>query len=270
MSKTQSNSQKIVLMVGDGLRHQYFFRQLNSRHPIAAVLIQSSNYPEPTAKSKEEENAWNWFFSRRENFEKDSLTPSLKLKPLNKPDIINLENNELNTMDTLSLIKKYAPGFIAVFGTGIIKEEMLSHYPDSIYNLHVGIPEFYRGSSCNFWPIHNRDFKNLGATVHKIDKGVDTGNIAGKSFIPLSLDDNEQSIMWKTLKAGTQLMDETIQKWKRGTLHLKSQKRIGKLYKMNEFKPAAILNVKSMVESGVLRSELESILSIQSYPLTKH
>ena len=123
MSKTQSNSQKIVLMVGDGLRHQYFFRQLNSRHPIAAVLIQSSNYPEPTAKSKEEENAWNWFFSRRENFEKDSLTPSLKLKPLNKPDIINLENNELNTMDTLSLIKKYAPGFIAVFGTGIIKED---------------------------------------------------------------------------------------------------------------------------------------------------
>jgi len=62
------------------------------------------------------------------------------------------------------------------------------------------------------------------------------------------------------LKVGTQLMNETIHKWKRGTLHLKVQKQIGKQYKMNAFNPAAILNVKLMVESGELRSKLESTL----------
>jgi methionyl-tRNA formyltransferase len=248
-------------MIGDGLRHQYFYRQLNSRHHIAAVLILSSNYPKPTAKTKEENDAWNWFFEKRDEFERDSLTSSLELKPKNKPDIINLEGSKLNSPKTLSLIKKYSPGFIAVFGIGILKDEILSHFSDSIYNLHLGLPEFYRGSSCNFWPIYNRDLKNLGATVHRVEKGVDTGKITEIKAITLKYDDNEQSLMCKTLKVGTQLMDETLQKWKRNTLHLKVQKKIGKQYKMNEFNPAAILNVKLMVESGELRSELESTLS---------
>jgi methionyl-tRNA formyltransferase len=247
-------------MIGDGLRHQYFFRQLNSKHHITAVFTFSTNYPEPAAKTKEERDAWDWFFERRSEFEKDILTPTLKLNPQNKPDIINLEGSKLNSPETLSLIKKYSPEFIAVFGIGILKKEILSYCTNSIYNLHVGLPEFYRGSSCNFWPIYNRDLKNLGATVHKVEKGVDTGKIAAKKAITLVSDDNEQSIMWKTLTIGTQLMDETLQKWKQDALNLKDQKQIGKQYKMNEFNPAAILNVRLMVESGELRSKLKSTL----------
>jgi methionyl-tRNA formyltransferase len=260
MKKTHSKSKNIILMIGDGLRHQYFFRQINSINRIAAVFILSSKYPKPLAKTKEENDAWNWFFKRREEFEKNILTQTLELKPKNKPDIINLEGSKLNSSGTLSLIKKYSPGFIAVFGIGMIKEKILSYCPDSLYNLHVGIPEFYRGSSCNFWPIYNRDLKNLGATVHKIEKGVDTGKIAEKKTITLEPEDNEQSIMLKTLQVGTQLMNKTIHRWKSGTLNFKVQKKIGKQYKMNEFNPAAILNVKLMVESGELRSKLKSIL----------
>jgi methionyl-tRNA formyltransferase len=263
MNKIHSKSKKIILMIGDGLRHQYFFRQLNFRHSIAAVFILSSKYPKPLAKTKEENDAWNWFFKRRNEFEKNILAQTLNLKSQNKPDIINLEGSKLNSSETLSLIKKYSPEFIAVFGIGIIKEEILSYCPDSFYNLHVGIPEYYRGSSCNFWPIYNRDLKNLGATVHKIEKEIDTGKIAEKKTIILEPDDNEQSIMLKTLKVGTKIMNETINKWKRGTIQLKVQKQIGKLYKMNEFNPAAILNVKLMVESGELRSKLKSTLGEQ-------
>jgi len=73
--------------------------------------------------------------------------------------------------------------------------------------------------------------------------------------------------MWKTLKVGTQLMDETLQEWKGDALHLKAQKQIGKQYKMNAFNPAAILNVELMVESGELRSELESTLEKNLNPL---
>jgi methionyl-tRNA formyltransferase len=263
MNKINSKSKNIILMIGDGLRHLYFFRQLNFRHSIAAVFILSSKYPKPLAKTKEENDAWNWFFKRRDEFEKNTLTQALDLKSQSKPDIINLEGSKLNSSVTLSLIKKYSPGFISVFGIGIIKKDILSFYPDSFYNLHVGIPEYYRGSSCNFWPIYNRDLKNLGATVHKIEKGIDTGKIAEKKTITLETDDNEQSIMLKTLIVGTQLMNETINKWKRGTLQLKDQKQIGKQYNMNEFNPAAILNVKLMVESGELRSKLESTLAQQ-------
>ena len=69
--------------------------------------------------------------------------------------------------------------------------------------------------------------------------------------------------MLKTLHKGTQLMDEIIGKWKKGELNLKQQTRKGKLYKMKDFRPNAILKVKNMVESGKLQSLIE--LNLNKY-----
>ena len=60
-----------------------------------------------------------------------------------------------------------------------------------------------------------------------------------------------------------QLMDETIDKWKKGRLSLKQQTRKGKLYKMKDLKPLAILKVKNMVESGELQYLIE--LNLNKY-----
>jgi methionyl-tRNA formyltransferase len=261
VKNSKKNPTEIVIITGNDLRHQYFLKQLNSKHNIAAVFIQESNFPTPNSEKQEESDAWSWFFERRNLFEKETITPKLKIKTQNEPETFYLKYNDLNSLKTLSLIQRYSPGFIAVFGAGIIKERILSSYPNSIYNLHVGIPEFYRGSSCNFWPIYNCDFKNLGATIHRVEKGIDTGKVAGESFITLESTDSEQTLMWKTLQVGTKLMEETIQKWKNNLLSLKKQERTGKLYKIKEFKPAAILKVKKMVESGELKSQLQLALN---------
>ena len=69
--------------------------------------------------------------------------------------------------------------------------------------------------------------------------------------------------MMKTLQAGTQLMVKTIDKWKKGRLSLKQQIRKGKLYKMKDLNPTAILKVKNMVESGELQSLIE--LNLNKY-----
>jgi len=261
MFKQISNEKNLVVLIGDGLRHQHFLFQLNSKHRISAVFIEQSKYPQPIAKTENEKDAWTWFFERRKTFEHKTITPTLNIKTLNNPDVFHIKQNELNSLKTLTRLKEISPDFIACFGTGILHERILSNYPDCIFNLHVGIPEYYRGSSCNFWPIYNGDLKNLGATVHLIERGVDTGKIAGAKLITLEPADNEQTIAWKTIQVGTQLMLETIEKWKLGTLYLKEQKQVGRLYKMNEFDPAAILKVKNMVESGELKLQIEKVIS---------
>ena len=58
-------------------------------------------------------------------------------------------------------------------------------------------------------------------------------------------------------------MDEIIDKWKKGRLSLKQQTRKGKLYKMKDFEPTAILKVKNMVESGKLQYLIE--LNLNKY-----
>ena len=261
MLKKNSNEKKLVVLIGDGLRHQYFLFQLNSKHNISAVFIEKSEYPQPIAKTENEKNAWKWFFGRRKTFEHQTITPTLNIKTLNNPDVFHVKKNGLNSLKTLTRLKEISPDFIACFGTGILHEKILSDFPGHIFNLHVGIPAYYRGSSCNFWPIYNSDLKNLGATVHRIEKGIDTGKIAGAKLITLETADNEQTIAWKTIEVGTQLMIETIDKWKLGTLYLKEQKQVGKLYKINEFDPAAILKVKNMVESGELKLQIEKVIS---------
>ena len=263
MLKKISNKKKIVVLIGDDLRHQYFLFQLNSKHSISAVFIEKSEYPQPIAETENEKNAWTWFFERRKTTEHETNTPTLNIKTLNSPDIFHVKKNGLNSLDTLTRLKKISPDFIACFGIGLLHETILSNFPDIIFNLHVGIPEYYRGSSCNFWPIYNSDLKNLGATVHLIEKGIDTGKIAGAKPIILEPKDNEQTLMLKTLQGGTQLMDETIDKWKKGRLSLKQQTRKGKLYKMKDLKPLAILKVKNMVESGELQYLIE--LNLNKY-----
>ena len=263
MLKKISNKKKIVVLIGDDLRHQYFLYHLNSKHSISAVFIEKSEYPQPIAETENEKKAWTWFFERRKTAEHETITPTLNIKTLNSPDIFHVKKNGLNSLDTLTRLKKISPDFIACFGIGLLHETILSNFPDIIFNLHVGIPEYYRGSSCNFWPIYNSDLKNLGATVHLIEKGIDTGKIAGAKSIILEPKDNEQTLMLKTLQGGTQLMDETIDKWKKGRLSLKQQTRKGKLYKMNDLKPLAILKVKNMVESGELQYLIE--LNLNKY-----
>lgn len=261
MLKKISNEKKLAVLIGDDLRHQYFLFQLNSKHSISAVFIEKSEYPQPIAKTENEKNAWSWFFDRRKTFEYETITPTLNIKTLNNPDVFHVEKNGLNSLKTLTRLKEISPDFIACFGTGILHERILSNFPDCIFNLHVGIPEYYRGSSCNFWPIYNSDLKNLGATVHLIEKGIDTGKIAGTKLIPLEPEDDEQTLTWKTIHVGTQLMVETVEKWKLGMLYLKKQKQVGTLYKMNEFNPAAILRIKKMVESGELKLQIEKVIS---------
>lgn len=44
-------------------------------------------------------------------------------------------------------------------------------------NIHMGLSPFYRGSSCNFWAMYDDKPGYVGATIHQLSKGLDTGPI---------------------------------------------------------------------------------------------
>ena len=41
----------------------------------------------------------------------------------------------------------------------------------------MGISPYYRGSSCNFWALYDGSPSYIGATIHMLSKGLDSGNI---------------------------------------------------------------------------------------------
>jgi methionyl-tRNA formyltransferase len=252
-----SSQEKILVITGQDLRHQYFVNQLNAQFPLVAVLTEATGYPSPPAASEEEKKAWDWFFTRRMEYE--SKVFGAVNKPLNQPPVIKIPKGQLNSPETLQIIKRFNPGFIAIFGTGMLQENLLILYPGRIFNLHVGLPGFYRGSSCNFWPIYDKQLEKLGAAVHLTNEGIDKGQIAAQAAIELDDKDDEQSLAGKTLLAGAQLMIATIMNWKNKTLIFSHLTKPGKLYLRKEFTPHAVLRVRQMVESGELTHQLKLI-----------
>jgi folate-dependent phosphoribosylglycinamide formyltransferase PurN len=247
---------KILIITGEDVRHQYFVNRLNGRFPLSAVLLETSVYPEPIAHSGEEKNAWDWFFTRRKIFEDKAFGPENRIQTANNPPTIQIPQGKLNAPETVQIIKNFHPEFIALFGTGLLEQEILDLYPNRIFNLHVGLPRFYRGSSCNFWPVHNGHLEKLGASIHLTNAGIDTGNIAAQSVIKLEDDDDEQTLAGKTLTTGIELMISVIQNWCDGTLKLTNSDKTGKLYLRKDFTPEAVLHVRRMVESGNLKRQL--------------
>ncbi len=256
---TTNDNDKILVITGEDSRHQYFVNQLNARFPLAAVLTETSVYPEPTAHSEDEKNAWDWFFARRKKFEDKTFGSAHWNPTINNPPLIKVPRGKLNASETIKKIQRFHPGFIAIFGTGLLGPKILDNYPNQIFNLHIGLPRYYRGSSCNYWPIHNNRLEELGASVHLTNSGIDTGHIAAQAAIELDSDDDEQTLAGKTLTTGIKLMLATIQNWRDGTLNFTASDKTGKLYLRKDFTPGAVLRVRQMVESGELKRQLAII-----------
>ena len=253
-----------MILTGDQIRHQWFCHQLSKNFLIPAIFAESFQYPEPTPQSEQERVAWDWFFSRRRAYENKHFCIAPEIHPKNRPEIIPVSQGELNFPETLARIKSFAPDIILVYGTSILGPELLKHYPRSILNLHVGLPQYYRGSSCNVWPIVNAELMSLGACVHRVDAGIDTGEIMAQARIEMSPDDDEQDLAGKTLMLGTRLMISVVQKWGDETAIAPQENIKGKLYLMKDFTPAVTLKLKQSVESGELKKMIIRSLAEKS------
>jgi len=65
-----------------------------------------------------------------------------------------------------------------VFGASYIKGKLIDYLVEQgAYNIHMGVSPYYRGSSCNFWAAYDGNFDMVGATIHMLSKGLDSGDM---------------------------------------------------------------------------------------------
>jgi methionyl-tRNA formyltransferase len=251
---------KIALITGPGLNHQYFVNRLNREFPIECVFIEEVTYPNFTSDSPKHQKAWEWFFRRRKEYEENTFARSELWTRKNQPRIIPVPTGQINSADTLKMLQTQQPGIIILFGTSLIGRNIMNRFPGRIINLHVGLSGQYRGSSCNFWPIYDERLDCLGATLLKINAGIDTGEILAQETIEIEEGDTEQSLMGKPLILGMDLTLQVLRRWFKGNEAVVPLERNGKLFQKKDFIPEAISKVKEMVESGHLASLIKAHL----------
>lgn len=65
-----------------------------------------------------------------------------------------------------------------VFGASFIRSPLVDELVQrKAINIHMGVSPFYRGNSCNFWALHDRRADLVGATIHLLTAGLDSGPI---------------------------------------------------------------------------------------------
>jgi len=136
----------------------------------------------------------------------------------------------------LSILKSLEPELIIVFGTSILKPEVLSIAKRYTLNIHGGIVPKYRNVHSDFWAVSKKDFTNIGISIIHLDPGIDTGDIAMQGLLKVSSDDTLFSIKKKNIELSLQLITQTIEMAKTGSLPKTQQsKLIDGFYKTPRF-----------------------------------
>lgn len=80
-----------------------------------------------------------------------------------------------------------------------------------LYNIHFSLLPKYKGMYTSIWPILNHD-QYSGVTLHKIDDGIDTGDIIDQVQFSIELDDNARDLYFKYLFHGIALMKKNLER----------------------------------------------------------
>lgn len=129
------------------------------------------------------------------------LSPGSYL-PENLPVI---ETETANSSESIAWLRNIEPDYLFVYGTNIIKKDVLSIPSRETLNLHTGISPYYRGCSCAFWPLYNKEPHMVGATVHKCTPEIDGGDIYGRISTRVAAKDDPFAAFAKSVESGAML-----------------------------------------------------------------
>ena len=137
--------------------------------------------------------------------------------PITQPATI--KNNEAFRTQLAEL----KPDAIVVVGYGrIIPQWMIDIPRFGNLNVHASLLPKYRGAAPIQWAIALGE-KVTGVTTMRIDAGLDTGDILLQGEIPIESEDTSVTIVPKLAAVGAQLMIDTLNQLRAGTLHARPQ-----------------------------------------------
>jgi hypothetical protein len=84
-----------------------------------------------------------------------------------------------NASEVERLLQELKPDIVIARCKTLLKENIFSIPKDGTFVMHPGVCPQYRNAHGCFWALANNDRDNVGMTLLKIDRGVDTGPVYG-------------------------------------------------------------------------------------------
>lgn len=92
--------------------------------------------------------------------------------------VLTIPMGQVNSLTPSQLTNVLNCDRIVVFGSDYIKgwlvDALIEH---GAINIHMGISPYFRGGACNFWAVFDGYPNHVGATIHMLSKGLDSGEM---------------------------------------------------------------------------------------------
>lgn len=165
----------ITVFTSNQPRHIYLINEL-SKICDKVFAIQECNtvFPGEVKDLYDNSNTMNEYFKHVRNAEKEVFGTVRFLT--GNVEHLALKAGDLSKLSKESLEIALNSDVYIVFGASYIKGWLADYLVEhNAINIHMGVSPYYRGSSCNFWAIYDGHPELVGATIHLLNKGLDSG-----------------------------------------------------------------------------------------------
>ena len=165
----------ITLITSDQIRHNYLVNLLsNIATKLNVIQEKKTFFPNQNKISNLMKN----YFLKVDNAQKKVFGNAAIDKKNKNTKLLSLENKELEKCSLNSLSDFLNSDIFIVFGSSFIKKDLVNFLIDhKALNIHLGISPYYKGTDCNFWALFDNNPHLVGATIHLLSKGLDSGQI---------------------------------------------------------------------------------------------
>lgn len=253
-------SLRVVVLCGRSPRHLYVANALCAAADVVAIVQETgSEFSwKKLARTLRPDNfarkVWRWLRDRRRYTGNRESRFFFGDRParLDRPDLVR-EVPHINHPETLALVRELAPDLVCVFGTSLIRGELLRAGRLGIANLHGGLSPEYRGADCTFWALYNGEPEKAGCTLHWIDAGIDTGGLIAHVSPAIRPDDDELTLFWRGVQASAEVYAEFVRRLAAGERFGQVQPHRGRLYQVKQRGLRHERRVERMLRDGLLR-----------------
>ena len=255
---------RIGILTSVETRHRYFVHAVRARFNVAAVAYEQTGYspadvdahdltrPEADIVAEhfaERARQEMIFFGAQADLVVDEpLCPVRLLRP-----------GELNSHDTLTFLESSGVDTVVVFGTNLIQAPLLERFTGRIVNLHLGLSPYYRGTGTNFYPLVNEEPQYVGATIHVIDAGIDSGPILAHARPEIVADDGPHTLGCKAIRVGIDMLLHVLPEWREGRRAPVPQWPVpnARVYFRKDYHPLQVVELYKRLESGMIARYVE-------------
>ena len=142
--------------------------------------------------------------------------------PKEEPSIFTaaerISTSDLNGDLGLSMLRDIAPDLMILSGAPLLQPRIFSLPSLGTVNVHWGISPNYRGQESIFTALRHGDYASIGATLHYLDEGIDTGPALAQCWPSLDPTDDLGSIWAKTARLVATMLTDFVDRLRLGAV----------------------------------------------------